>query len=962
MGSAVPTGSALIERGDELTRVGAVLDRACDGIGSLAVVEAPSGMGKTALLSESRSMAEASSMRVLRGRGAELEREFAFGVVRQLFEPVLAGASAAEREELLDGAAGFAGQALGLPGAPERAPREGSDWSFAALHGLYWLCANLASARPVCLIVDDAHWCDSSSLRYLAFLMPRLEELRVALLIATRPPDTVTSSEVLETMVSDASTELVRLLPLSAAGVGRLLEDALGAPADAEFVDACLHATRGIPFLLRELTSALQAGNISPTAASVEHVDRIGAETIGRSIGARLGRLPEPAARLARAAAILEQGDLYDAASLAGVPQVEAAEAVDALVVAGILEQGNPLTFVHPIVRTGIYEALPAAARDRGHREAARLLQAVPGQSQRVAEHLLATGPAGEPWAVERLLDSARSAARTGAPETAAVYLARALVETPGAAERFPILLELGMAEATVGRPTWRSNLQEAVAAATDDRERVDASIVLALALSRAQAPDAAVDVLCRTAGLLAPIEDERRVLLEAVAVGCEASNAVPVPAEGGSQRRRLSTRTHADRADCASPEILAVAGFIATLANEPAEVGAGLARRGLAAGRSALATQTDRPWFPSGTWFAWTAVALLVTEHYEELEPLLDASIAEARATGDAGRIEIGLGLRGWLKLRLGDLAGAESDTRTALAASEFRTPTLNRVLNGGVLVMALAEQGEFDAAERVLAHLRNEIESHSLAAAILRYGRGRLRVAQTRIDEGLADFLAVGRLTTEAEITCPGFLAWRTEAALAYQLLGEHEQGSALAAEELELALTFGTQRVLGVSLRAAGLLAGWPEGEALLRSAVAAQERAGTKLDYARSLTDLGAFLRRANRRTEARELLRRGLEAAHRLGARPLAELAETELRATGARPRRVVLTGLEALTASERRVAELASQGLTNREIAQLLFVTTRTVEGHLTSIFRKLQIVSRDQLAAALEGDAPVAA
>ena len=111
----------------------------------------------------------------------------------------------------------------------------------------------------------------------------------------------------------------------------------------------------------------------------------------------------------------------------------------------------------------------------------------------------------------------------------------------------------------------------------------------------------------------------------------------------------------------------------------------------------------------------------------------------------------------------------------------------------------------------------------------------------------------------------------------------------------------------------------------------------------------------MLRRSNRRTEARELLRDALDAAHRAGAKPLAEYAETELRATGARPRRVLLTGVESLTASERRIAELAGQRLTNREIAQSLFITARTVEGHLTSVFRKLDLDSRDQLAAALE-------
>jgi DNA-binding CsgD family transcriptional regulator len=162
----------------------------------------------------------------------------------------------------------------------------------------------------------------------------------------------------------------------------------------------------------------------------------------------------------------------------------------------------------------------------------------------------------------------------------------------------------------------------------------------------------------------------------------------------------------------------------------------------------------------------------------------------------------------------------------------------------------------------------------------------------------------------------------------------------------------------RALGVAMRAAGLVA--ERGAALLRQAIEALERGDARSERARALADLGALLRRRNRRTEARELLREALDAAHRTGTRPLAEHAETELRATGARPRRVVLTGLDSLTASERRIAELASQGLTNREIAQSLFVTSRTVEGHLTSVFRKLQLDSRNALPAALASDAPV--
>jgi DNA-binding CsgD family transcriptional regulator len=201
---------------------------------------------------------------------------------------------------------------------------------------------------------------------------------------------------------------------------------------------------------------------------------------------------------------------------------------------------------------------------------------------------------------------------------------------------------------------------------------------------------------------------------------------------------------------------------------------------------------------------------------------------------------------------------------------------------------------------------------------------------------------------------VISPGALPWRSEASLAQHALGDHESAEGLAEEELQLARAFGAPRALGVALRAAGLVAGGDRGASLLREAIDTLERGDARLERARALADLGAMLRRRNRRTEARALLREALDAGHRAGAGPLAEYAETELRATGARPRRVILTGLDSLTASERRVAELASQGLTNREIAQSLFVTARTVEGHLTSAFRKLRLDSRNELSAAL--------
>jgi DNA-binding CsgD family transcriptional regulator len=940
----------LLERSDELARIESALAEARMGRGRFLVIEGPAGIGKTALLAAARTTAAEDGMRMLRSRGTELEREFAFGVVRQLFEPALAEAAEVERADLLQGAAGLAAGLLGLPGAPPAngPPVSGVDPSFAILHGLYWLCANLAAGGPLCVVVDDAHWADAASLRYLAFLLTRLEELDVALVVATRSREVGTDAELLTTVTTDPSADVIRLAPLTRAAVAQLLGVGLGGAPDPALVDTCLRVTRGMPFLLHELVQALSEGGIGS-----------GARTVGRSVRLRLGRLPESAGRLARALAVLEQSDLLPAARLAGLDELQAADAADLLATAGILDPGRPLTFVHPIVRNGIYAELSSAERAQSHRRAAQLFAEQPGASEHVAQHLLVSEPAADGWVVERLVEAACAAGKQGAPESEAVFLRRALAEPPPSGDRSALLLDLGMAEANAGLPDWPEHLQQAVEAAPNSEAAGVYALVLGLALSRAQRFTEAVTVLDRAATSFATPGSDLALALEAGAVVAALNDPLTAPSVA-VRRETVLARAAGDPA--APPELLATAAFISVLTNEPAEVGANLAARALRAGGTAPPQSGIPPWFAFATWFSQATLSLLWAERYAQVRPLLDASIAQARACGDGGRLAVGLAHRGWLALRCGDLCAAEGDTRTALAATELPAPLMYRVMNGALLVEALVDQGELDAAEEALAPLDSEAESGSITAGVLRLARGRLRVEQRRVAEGLEDFLAVGVDLTRASVTCPGYLPWRSEAALAQLALGDSESARRLAEEELGLARGFGAPRALGVAMRAAGVVAGGDRGASLLREAIDALERGDARLERARALADLGAMLRRRNRRTEARELLREALDGAHRAGARPLAEYAETELRATGARPRRVVLRGLDSLTASERRIAEFAGQGLSNREIAQTLFVTARTVEGHLTSVFRKLQVDSRDELPAALAGGAPVPA
>ena len=270
-------------------------------------------------------------------------------------------------------------------------------------------------------------------------------------------------------------------------------------------------------------------------------------------------------------------------------------------------------------------------------------------------------------------------------------------------------------------------------------------------------------------------------------------------------------------------------------------------------------------------------------------------------------------------------------------------------------MLLETLAERGELEAAEAADRRypLVQEFPT-MIQAAWLLAARGRLRLAELRPAAALDDLLAAGDLFTRLRSPSPTTAPWRSDAALAHLSLGEQAEARALAAEEVALAQAFNGPRTLGIALRAAGLVEGGRRGLELLDQAVCVLERSGGRLEHARAMTDLGAALRRAGQRTESREILRAALDLAHRCGALALTERARTELIAAGGRPRRLVLTGLDALTPSERRVTQLAAAGLSNRDIAQHLFITTRTVEGHLTHAYQKLDITSREQLPEAL--------
>jgi DNA-binding CsgD family transcriptional regulator len=936
----------LLEREEELAAIAALL---AEPDGAVVAVEGAAGIGKTELLAAAAAMARERGAEVLTARGGELERDYALGVARQLFAPV-AAMDAAEREEALAGAASLTGPLLGLGGEPA-APA--LDPSFAEFHGLYWLTVNLASRKPLLLVVDDAHWADAGSLRWLGYLAKRLDGVPAILLVASRPNEPNSEVALLEALSTERLARTLRPAPLSPDAAADLLAERFGRAPDAAFGAACHEVTGGNPFFLRRLVDALEDDGIQPIAADAERVRRLGPETISRSIVLRLAHVPEHATALARAVAILlGDAELRHAAALAELDAQQAAEAADLLTGIDILRPGRPLAFAHPVVRAAIYEDLPEGDRARRHAAAARLLRDVGAPAEAVAAHCLAAEPAADPEVVETLREAAAVAFGRGATDAAVGYLERALAEPPDGDARTAVLVDLGRALARSHSPEAAERLGEALELETDPRERARIAHELGLAKMMMGGLEQAIEVFDQGIGELGDVDRDLALRLEVELIGAARFNWAtrPLAAERLARLREELDLSNPVPSD-AELRVLANLAFEMIFGSEPVEECVAIARRALGGGRLLADVGIDSPTLQLPLW------ALCYSDAWDTADEEVGAVLAEARRQGSALGFSVASVIGATVAWRRGDLAATESSARDALDSQP--DAAIDHPLAIALLVEVHTERGELDESLALLERngYAGELPEFPLFTPVL-FSRGRLALARGHAQAGIDDLRECGRRALAFGSKNTSMLQWRVDLALA--LAGtDPAEAQRLIDESIAWSKPFGAPRAIGISLRGQGLLAGGDEGIALVEQAVTELERSGAQLEYARALVDRGAALRRAQRRRDAREPLKLGLDLAHRCGSTALTERAREELLATGARPRRQVYTGLDALTASERRVAEMAANGMTNREIAQALFVTVKTVETHLGRLYRKLDVSSRRDLAAALAAPAP---
>jgi DNA-binding CsgD family transcriptional regulator len=909
----------LLERDAELAALDAALEAAVGGRGSVVAIEGPPGIGKSRLVNACTELAGERGMYTISVRATELERSYPYGVVRQTADSVQLDKSDEDRAALFTGAAKLALPILD-PGGEEKS--DNPELMYQRLHGLYWLIANLARQQPLLICIDDAQWADEASMAAERFLSLRVADLPMVLLLAARPAEVGQLAVPLAEILADPATVSIRLGPLSTDGAGRRVEALLGS-AEPEFAAACHHATGGNPFLLEQLVNEVRAEGIEPTAENAERVASLGPDTVRASVLLRLERLPS-----------------------AGVPDDAAADALVELERAGLVTGQPRLRFTHPILRAAIEDDMPAVERSRAHEQAARMLADRDADAVAVAAHLLVCDPGQGDWARATLRRAARRAEALGDPSTSVRYLERAVAERPEPDELGEILFELGLAAAHAGDPDAAEHLQRAAEAGGPTRLRAQHwTAVLHLVAGRASR---AADVLETALADVHEEDEAAKPLLETlIAAGLESAT---VRHRLGDIFDHLKEPRGAPQTDFERFALITNA-FMAVVEESDAARATDLVHRALAVEEhgyyeSVMRASVGRP-MPS--------FILTLLERFDESIEILDGLVRLAREYGDRSAAGVFLAERAWTRYRAGNAEGAEADAAEALRIAREATRARGHapIAASVALLAGMERERPFPELEAIVAGLPPAGDSDTIVQDDLMLARAWLTLAQGDA-QGAADAALQLDRADSWGCSSPTLLPWRSVASVALAQLGQEEQALTLAQEELDLAQQLGTPRAVAIAQRAVALAGPQADRQAGLEAAVATLENGTAKLELARVTCELGAELRRKGERSAAREVLRRSHALAAECGATRLANRARDELSRSGARLIREPVSGVDALTPSEVRVAELAAEGLTNREVAQALFVSEKTVETHLGRVYRKLDIKSRHALPGAL--------
>ncbi|WP_328665931.1 AAA family ATPase [Streptomyces sp. NBC_00322] len=906
----------LIGRQRELATLGELTRHAAPG--TAVIVRGGSGVGKSALLRRVLRRARADGQLVLCATADSLDTPADFGVVHQLLEHVA--------EEQLD---------------------ETVQAAIADFQAPYRAAAALTrTGRRVVLGIDDLQWADTASVTWLGRLLRRLDGLRITV-VTTMGPEVPSGDEHSIGTLLPLFRHRIWLTPLGDTEVGELAEAVLGTEPEPDFVTACRTATGGIPALLHALLRSIRTHGAAPDADTGADLARYVPAEVGRTLQARLRACGPDAVATAEVAAVLAGSPTPTAdliACAADMPQPAVEDSLHTLTATGLMVRAEGGTaFSCPVLSVAVANEVLPSRRQELHARAARFLIDQGAAWDSVVPHLL-NAPLGQEWAIDALLRAADEAMARGDRAAALGCLQRALREPLPDPVRAQALASLGEAELARCVPSAVHSLRRSLDLATAPGEQAAAARSLSAALFTLDRYPEGLDVLehvserIRAAGRVDALRLEIDLVYARLSRTSTAASAMPrlmamdlAEAEGTLVRRPLAA-------------LLSLRSIMD--GGNPADAVA-YAQQAMSGG---VCPADDES-------FVYTApvLALAAAGRSDLALAHVDATMDAVRAGGSALRSAYLSTLRAGVNYRVGNVAGCEADAHAAVESLRGvgAGPTTSHSV--AMWTDALVKQGRTEEAEQLLADhgLMGRLNPH-WANDFTALVRGRLRMVQGRAREGLADFLHAGARARTRRMAGPAVLPWRSEAALAHACLGEHEEASALVEEELTLAQAWGIPEVTGVALRARGVITGGSAGAEMLRESIRLLEASTARFSYAQALADCGALVRRNGLPSAAWSVLQQAVSVAKQCGAIAVEAFALEELRAAGYRAESRASRGLEALTRSERRVAKLAAEGMTNKEIAASLFVGLRTVEVHLSKAYHKLGISGRAGLAEAL--------
>ncbi|RKN41183.1 LuxR family transcriptional regulator [Streptomyces hoynatensis] len=837
---------------------------------------------------------------------------------------------------------GLASRLLGEPPPAGRVPAGPAEQEL--LHSLHLLVSPRAARGPLLLAVDDLHLADGQSLRWLGYLLRRSAELPLAVLATAPAPTPDHVLEALADLLPAVADGRLRLLPLGAPAVAELIEARCRRAPDLAFATACRRLSGGNPALLTRLLDAVVRAGLPPDRRAVARLESIAAGLLREVIPTWLDAQPPVVRDVARHLAVLGSPSAHLLAALGRVPAREVPGALGALRDNGVLAADGE-SFAHPLVREAVLGAVPPAELAATRLRAARLLNDAGRRPRVVADQILLAGGAGHAWAARVLVEAAREAVAGDAFEAAARYLEPLVERAPEDAglrrQLAGVLAQRRPAEALAeyrealrheGHPRRRAALAVEVAA-TAVAARRSASVLADL--------ERELDALGRAGEPLSGPERERRACVEGAVLlaGLQESATCARTRERAAAMHPPAGETPDERL------LLAMLAVEGTMRGDAPGRMAALARQALPLddvdvhGRTVLAasfvlTAADEPGAalgPLGRVVAHCARRGLVATHCQALS-------ARAAARHAAG-----------------DLVEAVAEAELALEIARQESWRDGEVRPAIVLGAALALGGAAERAERVLA----SIDARAVAGLAREYPAYLMARALTKVQTGdLVEALRLlrrcGAGLAESGLTNPLVEPWWAEAALLLAAQGRVREAMPLVEWGEQLVERWDVPRARGLLLTAQAATRSGQAAVETWERAAEALEKSSDDLGRLRAEYHLGRALLQAGHTRQARHRLRTAADLATRCGARPAAEAARTLLLRAGGRMRPGSGSKADVLTDRERRVVSLALDGRTNREIAQRLTVTPRTVEVHLTNAYRKLGISGRAELAEAL--------